>query len=209
MERNRRSRFDRNFGEDFEDENLEFNEEKNKNILKIGICVIIFILLISFIVIMYKKYNENKKNKNETVTNFVEKKERKLQEKYYGFDVEGKIYIDKIKYEDFFVEENVNAINSAISILSKDGVIGGYGNLVLLGHNKKEFFGDLEKLNQGDEIVIENIYGNKTKYIVKTKKEIDPTDLNDLVSDNSKKELTLITCTKDEAKRLEIKCEAK
>lgn len=205
MERNRRNRFDEN--SDFLEDNLK-SENKNINIFKIVTIIVIFIMIIIFAVVMHKKYKQNK-NKENTVLSEVKNNERKLQEKYYGFNVEGKIYIEKIKFEDFFVEENVNAVNSAITILSKDGVIGGKGNLVLMGHNKKDAFKDLDKLEENDEIVIENIYGEKTKYFVKTKKEIDPNNLEGLISDNTKKELTLITCTNDEAKRLEIKCESK
>lgn len=205
MERNRRNRFEENTN--FLEDEIEV-KEKNKNILKIIFIIIITIIVILFAVFMNKKYKQNK-NEEKSVLSEIKNNERKLQEKYYGFNVEGKIYINKIKFEDFFVEENVNAVNSAITILLKDGVIGGRGNLVLMGHNKKDAFKDINKLEENDEIVIENIYGEKTKYFVKTKKEINPNNLEGLISDNTKKELTLLTCTNSEDKRLEIKCEAK
>lgn len=226
MERNRRTRFERNqiFEEFVEnkndaeeyDEDYKYNEnepdENKKTLIKNIIFIVLAILLILCIFFLYKKYLNNKENKvntNETAKNVVLEKKRKLKDKHFGFNVEGKIYIDKINLEEFFVEEDVNAIDSSISILSKDGTVGGKGNLTLLGHNKKEFFENLDKLKDGDKITIENIYGDKTEYKVKSKREIDQTDLSGLVSDNTKKELTLITCTADETKRLEIKAEAK
>lgn len=220
MKTNRRHRMSRNkaFNDYIEEnENLydenesenSYNEGNKNKIIIIAFLIILFIFVAIFFYNKFMKNNSNKSNENKIAQSFVSDKKRTLKDKHFGFNVEGKIYIDKIKLEDFFVEENVNAIDSSISILSKDGSVGSYGNLTLIGHNKKDFFEDINKLEENDEIIIENIYGEKTKYKVKSKREINPNDLSGLVSNNTKKELTLITCINDETKRLEIKAEAK
>lgn len=216
MERNRRT--DRDFFEEKEAEYEETylaeseNEEMGSGKLKkILIFIVILIILSSLAFYIYyinkNKTDEPNKSESKKIENFT--KERKLQEKYYGFNVYGKIKIKKINLDSFFVEENVNAMDSSICILAKDGEVGKSGNLVLMGHNKKDMFKDLDKLNKNDEIEILDIYEKSTKYIVKDKYEIKPDNMESFVSDNSKNELTLVTCTSKEDKRLIIKAEAK
>ncbi|MCL4487527.1 MAG: class D sortase [Chloroflexi bacterium] len=72
---------------------------------------------------------------------------------------------------------------------------GERGNLVLSGHNDVygEPFRDLERLEPGQEIAVYS-GANAFKYIVKTKRVVDPNDLSVLSPSNSPI-ITLITCT--------------
>lgn len=213
MKRNRRT--ERDFFEDKKDEYEEdlindYEEKETGSFKKILAFIILIIILLVCLYIYYINKNKNKEAKPKVEKKVeVLTKTRKLQEKYYGFNVYGKIKIQKINLDTFFVEENINAMDSSISMLTKDAEVGKNGNLVLMGHNKKDMFKDIDKLSKKDEIEITDIYGYKTKYFVKDKYEVKPDDLDCLVSDNSKKELTLVTCTSNEDKRLIIKAEAK
>lgn len=86
------------------------------------------------------------------------------------------------------------------------------GNLVISGHNNwnKEFFSNLNKLENGDIVELIDTSGNKLTYTVYDKYEIKQDDFSCLEQDtNGKTELTLITCIKyQKSKRLVIKCVA-
>ena len=75
------------------------------------------------------------------------------------------------------------------------------GNIVLAGHNNKYVFGPLHKISIGDIININDKIDNKIFKVVE-KYEIDETDLSvfDSIKDNL--QLTLITCTNIDKKRL-------
>ena len=83
------------------------------------------------------------------------------------------------------------------------------GNLCIIGHNMKnnEQFSNLHKLKVGDKVDILNIDGTKTVYTVYDIYTVNENDLS-CTSQNTdgKKEVTLITCTKNKNKRLVVKC---
>lgn len=84
-----------------------------------------------------------------------------------------------------------------------------YGNLVIVGHNYKngQFFGNLKKLENGDNIFLISSNGSSEMYKVYDKYIVDETDMRCTSQEtNGKIELTLITCDNDNAKRLVVKC---
>lgn len=84
-----------------------------------------------------------------------------------------------------------------------------YGNLVIVGHNYKngQFFGNLKKLTNGDNIFLLSSKGNAQMYKVYDKYIVDATDMSCTNQEtNGKIELTLITCDNDNTKRLIVKC---
>jgi len=86
-----------------------------------------------------------------------------------------------------------------------------YGNLVIVGHNYKngQFFGNLKELEKGDSIFLLSSNGNEQMYKVYDKYIVDETDMRCTSQEtNGKIELTLITCDKDDTKRLVVKCRA-
>ena len=86
------------------------------------------------------------------------------------------------------------------------------GNLVIVGHNNrnKEFFSNLNKLENDDIVQITDHNNNTKEYKVYKSYEIKQTDYSCLNQDtNGKSELTLITCVKSsKKKRLVVKCVA-
>lgn len=82
------------------------------------------------------------------------------------------------------------------------------GNVGLAGHNTTEFFANLKKLKEGDEIVYNFLLGSKT-YIVNTIVEIQEDDWSYL-EDTEDNRITLITCIKNQpTKRLCIQATEK
>lgn len=84
-----------------------------------------------------------------------------------------------------------------------------YGNLVITGHNYKngQFFGKLKNLTKGDNVLLLSSKGNTQMYTVYDKYIVDETDMRCTNQEtNGKIELTLITCDRNNKKRLVVKC---
>lgn len=87
------------------------------------------------------------------------------------------------------------------------GEIGRTGNCVLAGHRGGrygEFFKNVHKLTQGDEIYLSDAAGREYSYEVETQYVTSATDLKVLSQENE--ELTLITCENQGKERRIIKC---
>lgn len=83
------------------------------------------------------------------------------------------------------------------------------GNLCIIGHNffDNKLFSNIHKLEKNDTITLTNISGYELNYKVYDKYEVVETDLKCTSQiTNGKREITLITCTKNVDKRLIIKC---
>ncbi len=82
------------------------------------------------------------------------------------------------------------------------------GNVGLAGHNTTEFFANLKKLKEGDEIVYNFLLSSKT-YMVDTIAEIQEDEWSYL-EDTKENKITLITCIKNQpTKRLCIQATEK
>ena len=84
--------------------------------------------------------------------------------------------------------------------------------MCLAGHDyiNNSMFGGINKLENGDEILITDLYGNKVTYTVFDKYTTDPNDTSVLESiDVTKREITLITCTNGNQDRLIIRATEK
>ena len=85
------------------------------------------------------------------------------------------------------------------------------GNLCIVGHNYKnsKFFSHVPELENGDTIEITDLSGKTITYLVYDKYIVDPEDVS-CTSQHTKgkKEITLITCTNDNAQRYVIKARA-
>ena len=87
-----------------------------------------------------------------------------------------------------------------------------YGNMCVAAHNYDDdrFFGNLYKLDLGDEIKIYDSSGYCISYLVYDKFETDNSDTSSTSQDtNSLKEITLVTCNNLNKKRLIIKAKQK
>lgn len=75
--------------------------------------------------------------------------------------------------------------------------LGENGNICIAGHNydNNKFFSNIASLNVNDEILLTNNLNTVFCYYVNKIYEVKPDDLSPIYSyDNSKKQLTLVTC---------------
>ena len=88
---------------------------------------------------------------------------------------------------------------NVVGILDGFNNIDTFGHTILAGHNFKNVFGDIDKLELEDEIIIKA--NQIEKYYVKEKHIIKDDDMSHFRNSNEKK-LTLITCTSKPGFRL-------
>lgn len=131
---------------------------------------------------------------------------------YEGYQVIGIIQISKIDLEyPILIETTKDSLTKSITRFG-NGEVNGVGNLCLAGHDyiNNSMFGSINKLENGDEIVITDLYGNKVTYTVFDKYKTNPDDTSVLNSvDTTKREVTLITCTNGNKDRLIVRATEK
>lgn len=71
---------------------------------------------------------------------------------------------------------------------------GEPGNIIIYGHNKREIMGNIRALKGGERITVQTSDGKTRYYIVKTLKEVDPSDIS-LLAPTKIETLTLYTCS--------------
>ena len=89
--------------------------------------------------------------------------------------------------------------------------INTVGNLCIVGHNyeNEEFFGRINELELNDKVYLTTNKGEKFEYLVYDKYEVNEKDLSCTSQEtNGNIEVTLITCTNVDNKRLVVKCRA-
>lgn len=130
-------------------------------------------------------------------------------DEYYNFPVVGFIEMPELKLNYTLLQTwRENAIDASLIVSYPDNA--GYqvnkpGNIVIMGHNEKDgkFFSNLKDLSIGDNIIIEDLSGEKMLYTVYEIYETTPEDNSYVSRDtNSKTEITLVTDTDDGQKRL-------
>lgn len=194
----------------------------SKNIYKFCFIVLSIIAVILLILII-KKYLNSKRAEDENKqtlevfsrTDFNEDNgEETPNIKLNGYDVIGKIKISKINIEYPIVAiENPNPDDTKIPLTFSivrywGGEVNGYGNLSIAGHNKYDgtMFGKLNKLDIKDEVSLTDLKKQTINYIIYSKFITDPNDISVLENTNeTEREVTLITCTNGNKKRLILK----
>lgn len=130
--------------------------------------------------------------------------------KYYkGFEMKGTIEIPKTgaKYP-ILATAGKKEIEVAVGILyPPNAKLNTQGNIVISGHNYRngQFFSNNKKLQNGDKIYITDETGKKLSYTVYNKYETTEQDAKYMsrdIGDNT--EISLTTCTDDNARRLII-----
>lgn len=197
-------------------------KNQNNKIYKITFVLLIIIAIILLICII-KKYTNSKRAEQENKetlevfsrTDFEDKQNGETPKiELNGYDVIGKIKIDKINIEYPIVAiENPNPDETKIPLTFSivrywGGEVNGYGNLSIAGHNKYDgtMFGKLHKLEIGDKICLTDLKKQEIFYKIYSKFVTDPNDVSILESKNdTKREVTLITCTDGNKKRLILK----
>lgn len=183
-----------------------------QKLYKIKIIFIIQLLasIISIIILCVYLLYDNFNNKYfEDIATIIEKNikisniyENDINEQLFF----GKIYISKINLEYNIFNDFSDELLKISPCKFYGKRLGEPGNICIAGHNydNNKFFSNLNKIEIFDEIIMENLKGEKYKYIVYEKNEIQPDDLSILKS-KKKFELTLLTCNNSNKKRLVVK----
>lgn len=78
------------------------------------------------------------------------------------------------------------------------------GNFTIAGHNYSTHFGPLKNLKSGDQIRFTDVNGRSFLYEVQTVETLEPTAIEDMLSDEW--DLTLFTCTSSGQARIAVRC---
>lgn len=188
------------------DEEFDWNQIPIK---KIGIILLIIVVIVAAIILaLYIVNNQERAEKTNTNTVTEEnKEENKMLEQIDGYNVLGKLIIEKIEFEQYIVDSTENAAMEKypVKLYGKD--LNKEGNFCIAGHNYEEIFKRLNELAIDDEFYIEDKDGIIQDYVIKEITEVEPTDLNCLRPVSDKIQVTLITCVEGATKRLVIRAE--
>ena len=199
--------------------------KKNKKILFYR--VLLIILIISAVVlggiIFNKQYedhvydNENKElvslfHEQEIKNSKNDKEKKQVDLKYKGYNVIGLIEIPTINLE-YPILEKTTKLTMATSISRfSGGEVNEYGNISLAGHNNYSgtMFGKNKNLKLNDKILLTDLTGRTIEYEIYDILVTDPNDTKILeTKDETKREVTLITCKNGRSERLIIKAREK
>ena len=121
------------------------------------------------------------------------------KDKYQIGDVIGILNIPKINLEVAIKRCTTNEIlKDSVGHFENTAMPGEYGNFSVAGHRaytSNKFFSNLDEVEIGDELIV--LFENETiKYLVNSIEIVTPDKVEVVDStDNSKKEITLVTCT--------------
>jgi len=141
------------------------------------------------------KINQEFVNKYKESTKNLEN----INDEYEVGDVIGVLNIPKIDLEVAIKRGITNEIlKDSVGHFENTAMPGEYGNFSVAGHRaytSNKFFSNLDEVEIGDELMV--LFENETiKYIVNSIDIVTPDKVEVVDSkDNSKKEITLVTCT--------------
>ena len=149
---------------------------------------------------------DNKKQKEPEVE-LVSSVVSTLPEQYEGYDVLGKIVIDKINVEQYILDSSEdNALQKGVTKLY-GGKLNDYGNFCIAGHNYENEFLKLSELEVGDTFKIVDKNLEETEYKIKDITSVEPDNLECLIPNDDIIEITLVTCENAGTTRLVVKAE--
>ena len=123
------------------------------------------------------------------------------------FSVIGIIEIPKINISYPILSESNDELLKIAPCRISGPIPNEDGNLCIAGHNydNYKFFSKISSLENGDEIIIYDLYNNKLSYYVFNNYEVLENNLSPLeTSDNNSKQITLITCNNLNSNRIII-----
>lgn len=208
----RSRRYEEEPEEDLENDKEYYDDDEYDDMpdgmkIKIICAAIAVALIIVIAVFVTTRKPKTENNANNVISNTVETKV--MESTYEGYKVLGKIKIEKLGVEQYILDSTEeNALKNGIARIY-GGSLNNYGNLCLAGHNFDNMFGKLNELDKGDIITIIEKDFSETEYEVKDILSVEPTDLEALIPNENKVEITLITCENASTKRLIIKAEEK
>ncbi|NCU30685.1 sortase [Candidatus Saccharibacteria bacterium] len=120
-----------------------------------------------------------------------------------SINVDAPVVYDVTSLEEKYIDSKLKEGVVHYPIPGANAMPGQVGNSVILGHSSNDVFDDgkykfifvqLERLQEGDMFYLQ-YNGTRYTYKITEKKIIDPTQVSELVLDNSKPRATLVTCT--------------
>ena len=195
---------------------------KEKKKIKISNILLLILVIIAIILIVtIGKIISNRNQNDENLKQIISQVNENIQTntngeipyiEHEGYQVIGTIQIPKIDLEyPILIETTEDSLKKSITRFG-DGKVNEVGNLCLAGHDyiNNSMFGGINKLENGDEILITDLYGNTVTYTVFDKYTTNPDDTSVLESiDSTKREVTLITCSNGNKDRLIIRATEK
>lgn len=195
--------------------------KKRNRIIRIIILMAIVFLIYEIIEIMSSEkemiYDINNNNistnniieneANITVNNVAKRMNKKVVNEYMGYKVVAELEIETINLDTYVLENSENALNKApIHFWGVNA--NNIGNFCIAGHNfnKKNMFKNLYKVKIGDEILLSDNKNGTIAYKVYSKDIVLPEETECLLQyEKDRREITLVTCTNDSARRIIIK----
>lgn len=187
--------------EEFEEDDYyddEFNYKKLFIVIAIiAVLIIAGVLIYKFVINKPEEKIEPPKDETPKMSTTIE-----------GYDVLGKIVIEDLGIEQYILDSTeAKALQNGVGKVENGGSINNYGNFCIAGHNQEGIFKNLDQLEVEDEFVVIDKNMEETTYKVTRTYEVEPDDLECLLQDEEKVEITLITCQAGSTKRLIVKAE--
>ena len=190
-------------GKNFSDYEDEYEDENGINMKKVFIVIFIIAIIIFIVAFLY---NKSKKNDN-TSLNESSSNTQAMSSQYEGYKVLGQLKIDKIGITQYILDStDEDALKKGVCKIY-GGSLNNYGNFCIVGHNYEDIFAKLSNLAEGDTISIIDKKMQETEYKITKIYSVEPDNLECLTQDDSKVEITLITCKDGSTERLVLKAE--
>lgn len=194
------------FNNESQNNYMDFDDDKEFNFKKLFLILFIIILIAVAIFFGYRYFNSKEK---ENQAEPAEPVKNKMIEQVEGYDVLGKIVISDQEVEQYILDSKEDkALENGVIKLYGDS-LNSYGNFCIAGHNKDGIFSKLSNFEVGDEFTIVDPDLEETEYKVTEISKVEPEDLKCLMQDESKIQITLITCEDASTSRLVVKAEEK
>ena len=190
-------------GKNYSDYEDEYEDENGINMKKVFIVIFIIAIIIFIVAFLY---NKSKKNDN-TSLNESSSNTQAMSSQYEGYKVLGQLKIDKIGITQYILDStDEDALKKGVCKIY-GGSLNNYGNFCIVGHNYEDIFAKLSNLAEGDTISIIDKKMQETEYKISKIYSVEPDNLECLTQDDSKVEITLITCKDGSTERLVLKAE--
>ena len=165
------------------------------------ICFVIFGSIMAVRIIMKNNEKESKIETEQVVSELP----NTLEEIYEGFEVLGKIKIEKLNVEQYILDSTDEEALEKGVIKLYGRKLNNYGNFCIAGHNYEHVFQKLNELEIGDSFIIIDKNLLETEYEIKEIVSVEPDDLSVLLPNEEEIEITLITCENLSTTRLVVK----
>lgn len=143
-----------------------------------------------------EKYIYNSSGSSQNIENIVTddtKPSQLLRQALVIPRINKKLRIDPITIDETKDAKEWPISTIGVNLVNSEAVLGISGNSIIYGHNWKSIFGDLKKLQEGDQIVVYNGNSEKLVYRVNKVNVVDTKQVS-LLSNHGANELTLYTC---------------